>query len=66
MESNDESKEIKVKNCSFCYFDDITRDFDINFDNIFLDKKLCRNISVYDILYKTSTGLKPFVLGSIK
>ena len=35
------------------YFDDIIKDFDINFD-ILLDKKLYENIS-----YKTSTGPKP-------
>ena len=31
---------------------------DINFSYVLLDKKLHGNISVYDILYKTSTGLK--------
>ena len=32
---------------------------DINFSNILLDKKLYENISICDILYKTSTGPKP-------
>ena len=31
---------------------------DINFSYVLLDKKLHENISVYDILYKTSTGPK--------
>ena len=31
---------------------------DITFSNILLDKKLYENISVYDISYKTSMGLK--------
>ena len=33
-------------------------DTDINFSNISLDKKLYENISVYEILYKTSSGPK--------
>ena len=41
------------------YFDDIIKDTDINFSNILLDKKLYENISIYDISYKTSTGLQP-------
>ena len=53
MKSKNELKEIDIKN-RVCYFDDI-----INFCNIFLDKKLYENISVYDILYKTPTGPKP-------
>ena len=31
---------------------------DINFSYVLLDKKFHENISVYDILYKTSTGPK--------
>ena len=42
------------------YFVYIIRDFNINFDYIFLDEKLYENISVYDISYKTSMGPKPF------
>ena len=41
------------------YIDDIITVIDINFSNILLDKKLYKNISVYDISYKTSTGPKP-------
>ena len=59
MERKDELKEIDIKNRTCYYFDDITRDFDINFDNILLKEKLYENISVYDISYKTSTGEKP-------
>ena len=59
MENKDELKEIDIKNRACYYFDDIIRDFDINFDNILLDKKLYENISVYDISYKTSTSSKP-------
>ena len=59
MESRNELKEIDIKNRAFYYFDDIINGTDINFSNILLDKKLCENISVYDISYKTSTGPKP-------
>ena len=41
------------------FLDDIIKDIDINFSNILLDKNLYENIRVYDISYKTSTGLKP-------
>ena len=49
MESKGELKEIDTKNRAHYHFDYIIRDFDINFDNILLDKKLYENISVYDI-----------------
>ena len=41
------------------YFDDIIKDVDIYFSDILLDEKLYESISVYDILYKTSTSPKP-------
>ena len=59
MESKDQLKQIDIKNCTCYYFDNIIIDFDINFDNILLDKKLYENILVHDILYKTSMGPKP-------
>ena len=34
MESKDELKEIDIKSRACYYFDDIIRDFDINFDDI--------------------------------
>ena len=66
MESKDELKEIDLKNRAFYYFDDITNDTDVNFSDILLDQKLYEHISVYEISYKTSTGSKLFVLGSIE
>ena len=60
MESKDKLKEVDIKNRTCYYFDDIIRNFDINFDNILLDEQLYENISVYDISCKTSMGLKPF------
>ena len=61
IETKDELKETDTKNRVCYYFDDIIRDFDTNFDNILLDKKLYDNISVYDISYKTSAVSKPLV-----
>ena len=62
MESKDELKETDIKNRACYYYDDIIRDFDINFDNILLDKKIYENISVYDISNKSSKGLLGFVV----
>ena len=59
MEVKDELKEIDIKNCTCYYFDDVIKDVDIYFSDILLDKKLYKNISVYGISYKTSTGPKP-------
>ena len=67
MESKDELKEIDIKNCMCSYFDDDilrawVRDIDTDFSGILLGEKLYKkygNILVYDILFKTSTGVKP-------
>ena len=58
MESRNGLKEIDFKKCSCYYFDDIINGADISFNNILWDKKLYKNIAVYDILYKTSAGPK--------
>ena len=39
MKSENESKEIDIKNCVCYYFDDIINGTKINFSNILLDKK---------------------------
>ena len=39
MESNDELKEINIKNRTFYYFDDIIKIEDFNLDNIVIDEK---------------------------
>ena len=44
-----ELKETNIKNRACYYFDDIIKDFGINFDNILLDEKLYGTFSVYDI-----------------
>ena len=62
MESNNELKEIDIRNCTCCYFHDIMRVVDINLDNILLDEKLHRNsyenILIYDISSKYFMGEK--------
>ena len=58
MKSENESKEIDIKNRECYYFDDITVT-KINFSNILLNKKTNENISVYNISYKIPTSPKP-------
>ena len=62
MESRYELKETDFKNCTCYHFDDIIKDVDIYLRDILLDQKLYQNISVYDILYKTSTESKPLCI----
>ena len=62
MESKDKLKEIGIKNRTCYYFDYITRDFDVSFDNILLDEKLYEYIWLHDISCKTSTGPKPLCI----
>ena len=59
METNDELKEINIKN-RICYcFDDIIKIEDFNIDNISIDEKSLENILVYNISYKTLIDAKP-------
>ena len=64
MESNNELKEINVKNRTCYYFGDKMRVGDFDFNNILLDKKShekpFENILIYDISYKTFMDAKPF------
>ena len=39
MESNDELKEIDIKNCTYYYFYDIIKIEDFDFGNILTDEK---------------------------
>ena len=70
MESKDELKENDIKNCTHYYFNDITRDLEIDFDNILLDKKSCKskykNILIMTFHTKLSWLQIYWVLGSIK
>ena len=59
MESNNELKEIDVKNCMCYYLDNIIKIEDFDLGNILIDKKSYENIFVYDISYKSSIVPKP-------
>ena len=59
MKSNNELKEINIKNSTCYYFDDIIKIEDFDFDNISLDEKSYRHILFYDIWYKIFIGAKP-------
>ena len=54
MDIRNKLKEIEIKNRA-CMINSTN----INFSNISLGKKLYKSISIYDILYKTSTGPNP-------
>ena len=53
MESNDELKEIKIKNCTCYYFDDMIKSEDFNLANILIDEKSYENFLVYNTSFKT-------------
>ena len=59
MESQDELKEIDIKNRTCYYFDDIMEVSEVYSGNILLDKKPYKDILIYDISYKTFMGLNP-------
>ena len=59
IENHDKLKEIDIKNCTRYYFDDIIKFEDFDLDNILIDEKSCKNISVYNISYKTLIVAKP-------
>ena len=56
------SKQTNIKNFTCCYFHDIIKNEDFNFDNISLDEKSHGNSLIYDILYKTLIDVKPLRL----
>ena len=49
MESNDELKEINIKNHTCYYFDDTIETEDCDFDNILIDERQNENILVCNI-----------------
>ena len=53
MDSNDEVKEIDIKNCTCYYFNSLIKIEDFNPNNILIDEKPYQNILVYNISYKT-------------
>ena len=59
MESNNELKEIDIKNGTCFYFEDIIKIEDFDFNNILTDEKSYESILVLDISYKILIGAKP-------
>ena len=53
LESNNELKEIDIKNRTCYYFDDIIEIEDFDLDNILIDEKSYQNILVYNSSYKS-------------
>ena len=49
MEPN-EFKEVRIKQLTCYYFDDLIKFEEFNFDNILMDEKSYENILLYDIL----------------
>ena len=61
MEINNELKEIDIKNCTCCYFDDVMIVGDFDFNNILLDKTLYENTYENILMYVIHTKL--FIVG---
>ena len=59
MKSNDQVKQINIKNRACYYFDDIIKVKDFYIDNILIDEKSNKNIFFCNISYKTLIGAKP-------
>ena len=52
MKSNDELKEIDIKNINCYYFDDLVIVGDFDFENVLLDGKSFDDFLIYGISYK--------------
>ena len=59
MDSNEELKDIDIKNRTCYYFDDIIKIEDFHLDNILIDQKSYENILVHNISYKSLIDSKP-------
>ena len=62
MDSNNEIKEIDIKNCTCYCFNDITTIENFNLDNILIDEKSYKKILVYNISYKILIDAKPLCI----
>ena len=58
MDSDDELKEIDIRNSMCYYFDDIIKIEDVDID-ILIDEKSYKNILVYSVSYKSLIDSKP-------
>ena len=59
MGKNNKLRKNDIKNCTWYYFDDITRIEDFDFHYILIDKKWYKNILAYTILSKSLIDYKP-------
>ena len=59
VESNDELKEITIKNRTCYYFDEMIKFEDFDFDNMLIDGKSYENILVNKISHENVMGAKP-------
>ena len=59
MECNNKLKETVIENGTFFCFDDIIKIEDFDFNNHLRNEKSYKNVSIYDISYKTLTAVKP-------
>ena len=63
MDSKHEfKKNIYIKNCTGCYFNDIMRVTDMDFNDILLNEKTYKSyekLLIYDVSYKTFMAAKP-------
>ena len=62
MDSNNELKEIDIKNCTCYYFDDIIKIEDFDISDILIDQKSYENILVYNVSYKILIDSKPLCI----
>ena len=56
---NNKFKNVRIKNPTCYYIDDIIKLKDFDLDNILIDEKSHKNTLIYDISYKTLIGTKP-------
>ena len=64
-DSDNELKEIDIKNRTCYYFDNVIKIEDFDFDNISIDEKSRKNVVIYKISDKTLVHIKPFSISSI-
>ena len=64
--TNNELKEIDIKNGTSYYFNDMIKNNDFDLGTNLLDEKLYKNILTYHAAYKTPYNEKPYLLFLIK
>ena len=58
-------KDLDVKNCTYCFFDDIINVINFDPNNIKTDEKSCKNTLVYSIRYVTIKDSKYVKINSV-